>query len=56
MRNFQNLACAAMTTMRISDDTAEIWAGGTPVVVQALPLEDHWVEVRFDDGRHGGSR
>lgn len=34
-------------------DTAEIWAGGTPVVVQALPLEDHWIEVRFDDGRHG---
>ena len=34
-------------------DTAEIRAGGTPAVVEALPLEDRWIEVRFDDGRHG---
>ncbi|PLS25943.1 DUF2442 domain-containing protein [Bifidobacterium imperatoris] len=34
-------------------DTSEIWSGGTPEVVEALPLEDYWIEVRFNDGRHG---
>lgn len=31
-------------------DTSEI---GLPQVVEALPLENHWIEIRFDDGRHG---
>lgn len=34
-------------------DTGEIWAGGTPEVVEVHPLESYWIEVRFDDGRHG---
>lgn len=34
-------------------DTGEIWAGGMAEVVEVWPLENHWIEVRFDDGRHG---